>query len=223
MDVGMSLLFQNDGYLNSETDAPPGDDRDVYRRDIELAQMAEPLGFDSLWAVEHHFTGYAMVPETLQFLAFMAGQTTNIRLGSMVLVLPWHNPARVADSIAMLDNLSGGRFTLGIGRGVGKIEFEGMGVPMEESRERFVECAELVLEGLEQGFVEYTGKHLQQPKRFIRPAPRAPLEAGRMPRRYRRSRSRSWPVSVSGCCLFPRSPGRRSSKRSKLTARSLSR
>jgi alkanesulfonate monooxygenase SsuD/methylene tetrahydromethanopterin reductase-like flavin-dependent oxidoreductase (luciferase family) len=171
MDVGMSLLFQNDGYLGSETDAAPGNDLEVYRRDIELARMAEPLGFDSLWAVEHHFTGYAMVPDTLQFLSFMAGQTTNIRLGSMVLVLPWHNPARVADAIAMLDNLCDGRFTLGIGRGVGKIEFEGMGVPMEESRERFVECAELVLDGLDQGFIEYAGKHLQQPKRFIRPAP----------------------------------------------------
>jgi alkanesulfonate monooxygenase SsuD/methylene tetrahydromethanopterin reductase-like flavin-dependent oxidoreductase (luciferase family) len=171
MDVGMSLLFQSDGYLNSETDASPGNDLDVYRRDIELAKMAEPLGFDSLWTIEHHFTGYGMSPEPLQFLAFMAGQTTNIRLGSMVLVLPWHNPVRVTDAVAMLDNLCDGRFTLGIGRGVGKIEFEGMGVPMEESRERFVECAELMLGGLEQGFVEYCGKHFQQPKRFIRPAP----------------------------------------------------
>jgi alkanesulfonate monooxygenase SsuD/methylene tetrahydromethanopterin reductase-like flavin-dependent oxidoreductase (luciferase family) len=71
----------------------------------------------------------------------------------------------------MLDNLCDGRFMLGIGRGVGRIEFEGMGEPMEESRERFVECAELVLDGLDQGFVEYAGKYLEQPKRFIRPAP----------------------------------------------------
>jgi alkanesulfonate monooxygenase SsuD/methylene tetrahydromethanopterin reductase-like flavin-dependent oxidoreductase (luciferase family) len=65
VDVGMSLLFQSDGYLNPETDAPLGNDVDVYRRDIELAKMAEPLGFDSLWAVEHHVTRYAMVRETL--------------------------------------------------------------------------------------------------------------------------------------------------------------
>jgi alkanesulfonate monooxygenase SsuD/methylene tetrahydromethanopterin reductase-like flavin-dependent oxidoreductase (luciferase family) len=88
-----------------------------------------------------------------------------------VIVLPWHDPVRVAEEIAMLDALSGGRMILGIGRGLGRVEFDGFRVPMDESRERFVESATMILEGLERGFVELDGKHFQQPRRDIRPAP----------------------------------------------------
>jgi alkanesulfonate monooxygenase SsuD/methylene tetrahydromethanopterin reductase-like flavin-dependent oxidoreductase (luciferase family) len=89
----------------------------------------------------------------------------------MVVVLPWHNPARLAGALCQLDNLSDGRIVLGLGRGLGRVEFEGLGVPMEESRGRFVEGAELILEGLEQGYVKYDGQFYQQPKRWLRPAP----------------------------------------------------
>jgi alkanesulfonate monooxygenase SsuD/methylene tetrahydromethanopterin reductase-like flavin-dependent oxidoreductase (luciferase family) len=92
----------------------------------------------------------------------------------MVVVLPWHvKPVRVAESIAMLDILCEGRLILGIGRGLGKIEFDGLGVPMGESRGRFIESAEIILNGLEQGWVEYDGEFFQQPKRWLRPAPEA--------------------------------------------------
>jgi alkanesulfonate monooxygenase SsuD/methylene tetrahydromethanopterin reductase-like flavin-dependent oxidoreductase (luciferase family) len=172
MDVGLSLLFQDDDYLRAETDAPVGiRDQEVYKRERALAKLAEPLGYSSLWGVEHHFTGYAMVPDVLQLLAYMAGQTTHIRLGTMVIVLPWHQPVRVADAVAMLDNLSDGRCVLGIGRGLGRIEFDGFDVPMDESRTRFIESAELILDGLEQGYVEYDGQHFKQEKRWIRPTP----------------------------------------------------
>lgn len=168
----MSMMFQNDNYLKEGDDGPFGEgDWAAYRRELDLAKLAEPLGFNSLWSVEHHFTGYTMVSDVLQFLAYMAGQTTHIRLGSGVVVLPWNNPARVADAVAMLDNLSGGRFVFGIGRGLGRIEFEGFGVPMDESRSRFTEAAELILTGLERGYIEYAGQHYEQPKRWIRPAP----------------------------------------------------
>ena len=162
VDVGLSVIFQG------SVGRP---DREVYGADLALAHQAEDLGFDSIWGVEHHFTDYTMCPDVLQFLAYMAGRTSRLRLGSMVVVLPWHDPMRVAEQIAMLDNLSGGRVILGLGRGLGRVEFEGFRVPMEESRERFVETAQVVLRGLEEGVIEHEGRHVRQPRRELRPAP----------------------------------------------------
>ena len=163
MHVGYSLAFQNPGQRRS--------DQEVYREELRLAELAEPLGFDSVWVAEHHFTDYVMCPDVAQFLAYMAGQTSRLQLGSSVFVLPWHDPVRVAEQVAMLDNLSGGRVILGIGRGLGRVEFEGFRIPMEESRDRFVESAQIILEGLEQGYVEFHGTHFDQPRRDLRPAP----------------------------------------------------
>jgi len=163
MDVGVSIIFQNKERFRS--------DYDVYQNEIKLARLAEPLGFDSLWTVEHHFTDYTMTPDPLQFLAFMAGQTQTIKLGSMVMVLPWHKPVKVAENVSMLDNLSGGRVILGIGRGIGRIEYEGMGVDQNQSREIFVESANAVLGALETGQMEIDGEHFTQLPRDIRPEP----------------------------------------------------
>ena len=163
MHVGYSLAFQNPGKRRT--------DQEVYREELRLAELAEPLGFESVWVAEHHFTDYVMCPDVAQFLSYMAGQTTRLQLGSSVFVLPWHDPVRVAEQVAMLDNLSGGRVILGIGRGLGRVEFEGFRVPMEESRDRFVESAQMLLEGLERGYVEFRGAHYDQPRRDLRPAP----------------------------------------------------
>lgn len=173
MDIGMSLFFQSPNFMAENGTGPVGvSDFDVVRRDLELGDLAEPLGFDSLWTVEHHFSGYTLMPDPMQFLAHMAGRTRRITLGTMVVVLPWyHQPVRVAESISLLDNLAEGRLIFGIGRGLGRVEFDGLGVPMDESRSRFVESAELILRGLEQGYVEYDGKHFQQEKRYLRPGP----------------------------------------------------
>ena len=133
--------------------------------------MAESLGFQSLWGVEHHFTDYTMCPDVLQYLTYLAGATEQVELGSMVVVLPWHNPMRVAEQIAVLDHVSNGRFVLGLGRGLGRVEFDGFGVSMDSSRERFTESAEMILTGLERGYCEYDGKIIKQARRDIRPKP----------------------------------------------------
>ena len=143
MHIGMSAIFQGFGGTMS--------DREVWEADLRLADLAEPLGYESIWSVEHHFSNYTMCPDVLQFLTYMAGRTTRAALGSMVVVLPWHDPMRVAEQVAMLDALSGGRVILGIGRGLGRVEFEGFRVPMDESRTRFVESAHMLLRGLEDG------------------------------------------------------------------------
>ena len=163
LGVGLAAICQNREQRIS--------DYNVYKQEMRLADLAEPLGFDSLWSVEHHFTDYTMVPDVLQFLTYMAGRTKKIKLGTMVVVLPWHDPMRVAEEISMLDNMSDGRLILGIGRGAGAVEFEGFRVSMGESRDRFVEAAEMVLTGLEKGYCEYNGKFYQQPHKAIRPAP----------------------------------------------------
>jgi alkanesulfonate monooxygenase SsuD/methylene tetrahydromethanopterin reductase-like flavin-dependent oxidoreductase (luciferase family) len=163
MHVGMAAVFQNPGKARS--------DREVYTSELRLADLAEPLGFESIWGVEHHFTDYTMCPDVLQFLTYMAGRTTRAQLGSMVVVLPWHDPMRVAEEVAMLDNISGGRLILGLGRGAGKVEFDGFRLSMDESRQRFVESAETLLGGLETGHCEYSGTFVNQPRAAIRPAP----------------------------------------------------
>lgn len=162
MHVGYAPLFQNPGNQRS--------DQEVYREELRLADLAEPLGFDSIWSVEHHFTDYTMCPDVVQFLTYMAGRTQRAKLGSMVIVLPWHDPVRVAEGVSMLDNLSGGRVILGLGRGLARVEYDGFRVDMGEGRERFIEYAELVLEALERGYIE-GGKSLGQPRRDIRPSP----------------------------------------------------
>ncbi len=163
MHVGSAAIFQNTG--KHTTDA------DVYQQEVRLAEMVEPLGFDSVWTVEHHFTDYTMCPDPLQFLTYMAGKTKDIKLGTMVVVLPWHDPLRVAEQVSVLDNLSNGRLILGLGRGAGRVEFDGFRQDMQDSRPRFVESAEMVLDGLETGYCEYQGEHISQPRVDIRPAP----------------------------------------------------
>jgi len=163
MDVGLGLTFQNLHGRNS--------DAEVYRNELALAARAEDQGFDSIWTPEHHFTGYMMTPNVPQFLSWVAGKTKRIKLGTTVTVLPWHNPVRIAESFILLDQFSEGRAILGMGRGLGKEEFDGFNVPMGEARRRFREYAEALLRGLESGVMEYDGEFLKQPRVELRPAP----------------------------------------------------
>jgi alkanesulfonate monooxygenase SsuD/methylene tetrahydromethanopterin reductase-like flavin-dependent oxidoreductase (luciferase family) len=163
MHVGMAVIFQGQG--DGRTD------RNVYRNELRLGDHAEPLGYESLWGVEHHFTEYTMCPDVLQHLTYFAGRTEKIQLGSMVVVLPWHDPVRVAEQVVMLDHMSNGRVILGVGRGLGRVEFDGFGVDQEESRQLFVESAQVIFQGLEKGFVELDGKLVKQVRRELRPRP----------------------------------------------------
>lgn len=165
MDVGLGLTFQN---LHDRVT-----DKDVFRHELSLAARAEDMGFDAVWTPEHHFTGYMMTPNVPQFLSWVAGQTKRIRLGTTVTVLPWQNPVRIAESFLLLDHYSEGRAVLGMGRGLGKEEFDGFNVPMGEARKRFREYAEAVIRALETGVMEYDGEYLKQPRVELRPRPYA--------------------------------------------------
>src|SRR5690242_19389703 len=138
---------------------------------LALGDLAEPLGFDSLFALEQHFTGYAMSPSPTQLLSYFAGRTRRITLGTAVIVLPWHDPVRVAEEIALLDVLTGGRCLFGFGRGAASVEYAGFRVSMEEARPRFVEAAQVVIKALTQEVFDWEGEYYTIPSTSIRPRP----------------------------------------------------
>jgi alkanesulfonate monooxygenase SsuD/methylene tetrahydromethanopterin reductase-like flavin-dependent oxidoreductase (luciferase family) len=161
LHVGYGAAFQ-------QIDDEP--DELFFRRELELCLLAESLGMDSVWLPEHHFSSYGLMPDPLQALAYIAARTTHVKLGTGVVVLPWHDPVLVAEQFIQLDHLSEGRVIVGIGRGLAKGEFEGLRVEQDESRARFNEYAELLLQALETGFVE-GGELTRQPRRELRPRP----------------------------------------------------
>ena len=150
---------------------PGRSDASVIGEHLALGDLAEPLGFDSLFALEHHFTGYAMSPAPQQLLSYFAGRTRRVQLGTAVIVLPWHDPVRVAEQIALLDVLCGGRCLFGFGRGAASVEYEGFRVPMGEARPRFVEAAQIVVKALAQESFEHDGEFYKIPRTAIRPRP----------------------------------------------------
>ncbi|HUH84216.1 MAG TPA: LLM class flavin-dependent oxidoreductase [Stellaceae bacterium] len=162
MKVGMALnMLSQEG----RSDAA------VVSEHMALGDLVEPLGFDSLFALEHHFTGYAMSPAPCQLLAYYAGRTKRIMLGSAVIVLPWHDPIRVAEEIALLDIMCGGRCLFGFGRGAASAEYAGFRIDQGEARPRFVEAAKIVQLALTQESFEFRGDYFQIPRTSIRPRP----------------------------------------------------
>src|SRR6185312_5614076 len=115
-----------------------------FREWIENNVEAEALGFHSTFVVEHHFTGFGQVSASLNLLTWLGARTTTLRLGTAVLVLPWHNPVLLAEQAATLDLLSGGRLDFGIGKGYRYNEFAGFRVAMEEADSRFDEAMDVI-------------------------------------------------------------------------------
>src|SRR5947209_109704 len=115
-----------------------------FREWIENNVEAEALGFYSTFVVEHHFTGFGQVSASLNLLTWLGARTSTLRLGTAVLVLPWHNPVLLAEQAATLDLLSGGRLDFGIGKGYRYNEFAGFCVDMEEADARFDEAMQVI-------------------------------------------------------------------------------
>lgn len=163
MHVGFATGFQHQS-------GPEVNDTEFLRADLEMAILAEELGFESIWVTEHHFTNYSISPSPLQSLAYLAGRTRSVKLGTQVVVLPWNDPVRVAEQALWLDNVTEGRLLLGFGRGLGKMEYEGMRVDIDQTRQLYREHAELVINALERGVIE-GGEITRQPRRELRPRP----------------------------------------------------
>ena len=112
---------------------------------LDFNVEAEALGFHSSFSVEHHFSGWNQVSSTLMLLTALAMRTTTLRLGTAVIVPPWHNPILLAEEAATLDLLSKGRLDLGIGKGYRHSEFKGFQIAPEEAEARFEEAVEVML------------------------------------------------------------------------------
>jgi alkanesulfonate monooxygenase SsuD/methylene tetrahydromethanopterin reductase-like flavin-dependent oxidoreductase (luciferase family) len=116
-----------------------------FRDFIDYNVEAEALGYDSTFVVEHHFTGFGQVSASLNLLTFLAARTSTLRLGTAVLVLPWHNPVLLAEQAATIDLLSGGRLEFGVGKGYRHNEFSGFCIPIAEADARFEESLSVIL------------------------------------------------------------------------------
>ncbi len=170
MDVGMMMVFASYGWENCS-------DARVWDEEIRLARLAADLGFDCLWSAEHHFNDYSFVPDNLQLMSYLTAACPDIDLGTAAVIIPWHDPLRVAEQAAVLDLLSKGRLRLGLGRGLARREFAAFRLSMDESRERFDEAAPMIVERARRpGFMEGNGKFYKQPRIEIRPRPQHSFE-----------------------------------------------
>jgi probable F420-dependent oxidoreductase len=179
---------------------PPAE---LYARTLDQIASAEALGFDSVWTSEHHFTDDGYLPSTLLFLAAAAARTSRMRLGTLVLLLPLHDPLRVAEDAAVLDLISGGRLDLGVAAGYRVEEFEVFGVPHRERGRRMDEALAVLQAAWNDGRFSFTGTAHRYsnvnvtPKPLQRPGP--PLWMGGQSRAAIRRAARF------GCNLLPSS------------------
>lgn len=162
MKFGMLHLFEN-----------PIDktEHQIVKEQLDIMRAAEDYGFDSIWPAEHHFTEYGYCASPAVTLAAIASVTKRIRLGTGIVVLPFHNPLRVAEDFAMLDLMSDGRVDFGVGRGYQPVEYAGFQVDQTKSRGIFNEALEIVLQAWTQERVNFKGVHFHYEDQPVRPKP----------------------------------------------------
>ncbi len=162
----MNLFPANDG--------GGGSDQQVLHDTLDEIQLADELGFDSVWLAEHHFSKYGILGHPLQFGMAIAERTKHITIGTAVLVLPFHDPVRLAEEIATLDVLSRGRLVVGVGRGYQPKEFAGFRIPASESRDRYTETLDVLRLALTQENFSYDGHYFQYEDLTTYPRPYRP-------------------------------------------------
>lgn len=162
MKLGMLHLFEN----------PAGkSEHAIIHEQTELMLAAEDLGFDSVWPAEHHFSEYGWCASPQMSLAAIATRTRRIRLGTGIVVLPFHNPIRLAEDFAFLDLLSNGRVDFGVGRGYQPLEYQGFNLDQTQSREMFDEALRLIVDCWCEERVNFKGRYWQVNDVEVRPKP----------------------------------------------------
>ncbi len=179
MRVGVYLHYQNTDdwqrFLDKDDAPPKRSDQEIIDEELALADLVEPLGFDSYWAVDHYGSPYAMTGGVLQHLSHVAGRTKRIDVGTMVFVLPWYDPVHAAHQISVLDNvLQGRKLTLCVGRGAAVREFDAFRIPMADARLRYKETLDIIRLALSQEWFEYDGDYYKIPLTTVRPRYRNP-------------------------------------------------
>ncbi len=159
----------------------------VYQRAFERIEVMDRTGYDTVWLAEHHFTDYSVCPSVHMMAMHIADRTQHLRIGTAVSLAAFYNPLRLAEEVALLDMLSGGRVNWGAGRGFDPVEFNTFGVPVEESRERFQEAVEVVLAAWTNERLSFAGRYWNfdnvevLPKPLQQPHPPTWVAAGSTP------------------------------------------
>ena len=162
MDIGTFLLMQSPSARSSQ---------EIYARALEQAQAAESLGYRNVWLAEHHFSTYGYLSRPLQLATYIAAKTTRLRVGTAVVVVPLHHPLVIAEELAMLDILSGGRLDIGLGRGYQRYEFERFGLQLDSRGQRWEESIDILLKSFEGRPFSYEGKFFKIPETSLFPQP----------------------------------------------------
>jgi natural product biosynthesis luciferase-like monooxygenase protein len=158
--------------LNTYVPELDGDSTSVYSRWLEQIDAAESLGFESLWVTEHHFRHFGgMMPSPAIILAAAAQRTKRLRLGAAVSILPMHNPLRIAEEFAMVDQLSNGRLNFGAGRGMHPTEYTVFGYDWSNAQKRLPEALDIVMRAWSGAEFEWRGEHYRFPKLRVFPQP----------------------------------------------------
>lgn len=130
----------------------------VYARALDRIEVMDRTGYDAVWLAEHHFTGYSVCPSVHVMAAHVAARTESLRIGTAVTLAAFYHPLRIAEEIALLDVLTGGRINWGAGRGFDPREFAIFDVPPDESAERFREAVEIVLAAWQSDKLDFSGR-----------------------------------------------------------------
>ena len=138
---------------------------------LEQIELADQLGIDEVWLGEHRFSRHGLLSGIWSFLGTVVGRTKDIRIGTAVIVLPLHNPILVAEEVAMLDVMSGGRLNLGIGAGYQQQEFDGIGVDIDTSRDRFAEAVDVMIRAWTEEKLTYHGQFTHVDDLWVLPKP----------------------------------------------------
>jgi alkanesulfonate monooxygenase SsuD/methylene tetrahydromethanopterin reductase-like flavin-dependent oxidoreductase (luciferase family) len=131
----------------------------IYDRAIERFEIMDAAGYDAVWLAEHHFSSFSVCPSVHMMAVVAATRTKRMRIGTAVSLAPFYHPLRLAEEVALLDVLSGGRVNWGAGRGFSRTEFSAFGIPMEESASRFRETVEIVLKAWTHERLTHHGEH----------------------------------------------------------------
>jgi len=131
----------------------------IYQRAIERFGVMDRAGYDGVWLAEHHFSGFSVCPSVHMMATMAAAKTERLRIGTAVSLAPFYQPLRLAEEVALLDVLSGGRVNWGAGRGFARSEFAAFGIPLEESASRFRETVDVVLAAWTNERLTHRGEH----------------------------------------------------------------
>ncbi|MCK9518161.1 MAG: LLM class flavin-dependent oxidoreductase [Dehalococcoidia bacterium] len=156
-------------FRNPEPWARPVEE--LYAQTFEHIRYAERLGFDAIWTSEHHFIGDGYSPSLLPICAAIAARTTRVRIGTNVLLLPLHDPVRIAEDAATVDIISGGRFDLGVAVGYKQEEFSGFDVDRRERATRMDEAIGVLRSAWAPGRFSFDGKHYRYHDIDVTPKP----------------------------------------------------